>query len=325
VNPVKLRDLSLAVLFVIACPAAPRADTVYYAKPGGNGILTVTGKIVQETGALVQIETETGTVSIPRGDVLKVIRDTATRGRPPAAPPESPTATSATATDSTMTRDTTIESPTSYDSLGESQNMRDALAETGHSRVDPGPPGRVYHYGFKGGMNVSNLSVDPQDLEEGDSLRSYALGGWLGVPLNRRLAVQAEALYSVKGDSETVGGYTTSTRLAYIDVPVVARVGFLHDAAAQPSLFLGPLLAVNVSASSKLEGDGVDTEVDVKDDVRAFELGLVMGGGVDFAVGRRTVGVELRYSKGLSNIAGDGANGTARNDVLAILGSIGLN
>jgi hypothetical protein len=207
------------------------------------------------------------------------------------------------------------------------QVIRGAPSTTEHSGFVPDPPpltSAAYHYGIKGGMNISNMSVDPQELEEDDSLQSYAVGAWWGIPLNHRLAIRTEALYSVKGDAETTGGYTVSTRMSYIDVPVLAKIGFLHGSLAQPSLFLGPSLAVNLSANSKLEGDGSGVNVDVKDDVRALDFAVVVGGGVDFPVGERTLGVEVRYSKGLSNVAGDGANGSARNDIIAVMGSIGL-
>ena len=296
-NPVKLHNLPLVALVVLACPALTRADTVYYEKSGSNGIESVAGTIVQETDSHLEIQTEDGrTVSIPRQDVFKIIRDT----------PSSSSGYAPNAAEYRTTHGTHF--------------------EAGYPDSDPDTsrPARIYHYGIKGGMNVSNMNVDPQVLEENDSLTSYALGAWMGLPLNRRLTVQAEALYSVKGDSESSGGYTASTRMAYIDVPVVAKIGFRHDSPARPSLFLGPSLAINLSANSKLEGEGNEFDVDIKDDVRTFDLGLVVGGGVDFAVGKRTVGVELRYSKGLSNIAGDGANGTARHDVIALLGSVGF-
>ncbi len=183
---------------------------------------------------------------------------------------------------------------------------------------------RVHHFGLKAGMNVSNMSVDPQEYEEGGSLKSFAFGGWWGMPLNRRLTLQTEAIYSVKGDQETEGGYTTSTHMSYIDVPVLAKLGFLHGSTTQPSLFLGPSLSVNVSANAKLEGEGSDVDLDVKDQVRPIDFGLVVGGGVDFLLGARTCGVEVRYSHGLSNAAGDEANGTAHNSVLAVMGSIAL-
>lgn len=206
------------------------------------------------------------------------------------------------------------------------QIVRDASSSAGHSDVDPGTlfatgAGRL---GVKGGMNISNMSVDPQSLEDENSLQSFALGIWWGFPVTRRLTIQPEALYSMKGDSESAGGYTSSTHLGYIDVPVLAKIGFMHGSTARPSLILGPLLAMNISASSKFEGDDSSIDVDVKDQIRPMEFGFVIGGGVEFPVGERVFGVELRYSKGLSNFADESANGSGRNDVLAIMGSIGV-
>jgi hypothetical protein len=160
-------------------------------------------------------------------------------------------------------------------------------------------------------------------LEEGGSLLGYAIGLWWGVPLSRRLTFQTEALFSMKGDSESAAGYTASTHLGYFDLPLLAKVGFLPDAPVQPSLFAGPSLAFNLSAHSGLEGEGSEVDVDVKDQVGTFDLGLMIGGGLDFEKGGRTFGVDLRYSRGLLDVA-DGVNGSAHNEVFTVMGSIGL-
>ena len=183
---------------------------------------------------------------------------------------------------------------------------------------------RDYHLGAIGGMTLSNLPTDPGPLEEGESLRSFTVGAWWRKPLLDRLAVQAEALYSVKGDSETTNGFTTSTRVSYLDLPVLARYGFRKNSPLRPVLFAGPAVGLNLSAKSTLEGNGTDVEVDVKDQVNTLDFGLVAGAGVDFVLGGRTYGLEMRYSKGLSNMAGEAANGEARNNVLGILGSVTL-
>ncbi|MBZ0270011.1 PorT family protein [bacterium] len=178
--------------------------------------------------------------------------------------------------------------------------------------------------GLKGGMNIANMSVDPVELEDENSLTAFSVGAWWRIPLRGNFSVQPEALYSVKGDAQSGDGYSTSTQLAYIDVPVLARIGFLHGSPYQPSLYAGPLLAMNVSASAKVEGDGGDVALDVKDQVNTFDFGMVVGGGLDFEFGSHTYGVDVRYSKGLSNLAGEGANGTGHNDVLTVMGSIGF-
>lgn len=291
----KSLPLSLLVLLALAGPAVVQADTVYFFKPGASGIKSISGTIVQETDDLLELKTEDGrTVSIPKDKVFQIIRDTRTEGNVVQNDPFR------------VTRETPTPVEDSDLDLGTPRSSRGA------------------HYGLKGGMNLSNMSVDPQELEDHDSLKSFAVGAWYGLPLNRRLTFRTEALYSVKGDAESAGGYTASTHMTYLDVPVLAKIGFMHDGPFQPSLFLGPALALNLSAKSTLEGNGSNAELDVKDQIRPFDVGLVVGGGVDFPVGGRSYGVELRYSKGLSNAAGEEANGSARNDVIAIMGSIGL-
>jgi len=296
---VKHRHLSpavlVALLVVVADPAVLRADTIYYRQADVSGIKSASGAIVRETDDLLEIATTDGrTVSIARSDVFQIIRD----------------------------------APSTESSLEETAAFEDfpaaaALARRSTFDDTPSRSAVAYHYGFKGGLNISNLRADPQELQEGGSLTGYAFGFWLGVPLMHRLTIQTEALFSMKGDSENAAGYTASTRLGYFELPVLAKFGFLHDAPVQPSLFVGPSLAVNFSANSKLEGEDSEVDVDVKDQVGAFDLGLVVGGGVDFPLGGRTMGVDLRYTRGLLDV-GDGVNGSAYNEAFAVMWSIGL-
>jgi hypothetical protein len=286
---VRICHLPLAVLLALlalACPALAQVAIVFYSASGGEGIESVSGTIVEKTERHLKVETEDGRIiSIPQKNVYHII------GNSPAALDKS------------------------------DPDLLNSLSTRGRRSRETGS---THHLGIKGGMNIANMSVDPQDLEEENSLRSYAIGAWYGVPLNRRLTIQTEAIYSVKGDSESGDGYTATTRMGYIDVPVLAKIGFLHGSPARPSLFLGPSVGVNVSANSKFEGGGSDMDLDVKEDVRTFDFGLVIGGGVDFAVGEHTYGVDLRYSRGLTNVAGEGANGDARNHVFAVMGSMRL-
>ncbi|MFN8176391.1 MAG: outer membrane beta-barrel protein [bacterium] len=292
----KLRHL-LAAALVLTLPVVVHADTVFFSRPGTSGIKSVSGTIVQETASALQIKTADGrTVTIPASDVFQVIRDAKAEG------------------DSTNVKADPF------------RVTRETPSLTGFPGSEPDAPRSPHapHFGVKGGMNLSNLSVDPQDLADTGSLKSYAAGGWCGIPLTPRWTLLTEALYSVKGDAESSGGYTASTHVTYLDVPVLAKMAFRRDATARPSLFLGPLMAFNLAAHSTLTGNGTNVDLDVKDQVRSLDLGVVVGGGVDFPVGGRTYGVELRYSKGLSNAAGESANGTAHNDVIAVLGSISL-
>jgi hypothetical protein len=281
------------LLVMISVPAALRADTIYYEQSGVPGIQSTSGTIVRETDDRVEIATPDGhTISIDQDDVFQIIRDAPRREQTDRL--EDFPGAAALARRGTVFDDTDFRSTAAY------------------------------HYGFKGGMNVSNVRAVPQELEDGGSLRGYALGFWCGVPVWRRLTIQTEALFSMKGDSESASGYTVSTHLGYFELPVLARVDLLHDALARPFLFVGPSLAINLSARSKFEGDDTSVDVDVKDQVGGIDLGLVVGGGLDFALGGKTLGVDVRYSRGLTDVVGDGVNASAHNESIAVMTSIGL-
>lgn len=175
------------------------------------------------------------------------------------------------------------------------------------------------HAGVKGGVNIANMSADPSDTELGDSLPGYSMGVWWGVPVNRSMSIRPEALFTLKGDQQKDAD--TKVKMSYIEVPVLATMSFLHDAKTQPSLFLGPSLGFNVASKATV----ADVETDVKDQTQTMEVGLVMGGGLDFMVGEKnSVGIDLRYNLGLTDTADATGAPTVKNQGIAIMGTIGF-
>ena len=102
--------------------------------------------------------------------------------------------------------------------------------------------------GIKGGVNIANQSVDPSDLEPDNSRTGLALGGYVGIPVMPSFKIQPEALFMMKGDEGSNGGVDGSYKLNYVEVPVLAKFGFLSQAPAHPSLFAGPSVAFNTTA-----------------------------------------------------------------------------
>jgi len=177
------------------------------------------------------------------------------------------------------------------------------------------------HAGVKGGVNIANLNTDPSDAELGDSLPGYSLGAWWAVPVNRSMSIRPEALFTLKGDREKASSADATIKMSYIEVPVLATMSFLQDAKTQPSLFLGPSVGFNVAAKSKV----ADIETDVKDQTETVEFGLVVGGGLDFKVGEKnSVGLDLRYNLGLTDVANTDTGTSTKNQGIAILGTIGF-
>jgi outer membrane protein with beta-barrel domain len=334
---VKLRHLSpavfVALLVASAYPAVLRADTIYYRKADVASIQTVSGTIVREANGRLEIATTDGrTVSIARGDVFQIVRGGPAGREAPAANAPAANAQAAVEAPAPGQASKSLyvrEAPAAQESMDQVEipagfSAASELARRSSLDDDTTPLRPVsVHYGLKGGLSTSNMRADPQELEDSGSLRGYAFGIWWGMPLWNRLTFQTEALFSMKGDSESAGGYTASTHLSYIDVPLLAKFGFLPNSVVQPSLFVGPSLGFNVSAHSGLEGEGGEVDMDVKDQVGTFDLGLVIGGGVDFGRGGRTYGVDVRYSKGLRDVAESEA-GSAHNEAIYVMGSIGL-
>ncbi|MBZ0269838.1 PorT family protein [bacterium] len=185
----------------------------------------------------------------------------------------------------------------------------------------------LIHAGVKGGVTVANMSADPSDSELADSRNGFAIGGYLGIPLGMTpFTIQPEALFTMKGDSEEADGVTGSMKLDYIEVPVLAKASFLPMAPAKPSLFFGPAVAYNLSAKTAVEGGGLDGETDVKDTMKSMDFGLVVGAGLDMSLagGAKSLGIDVRYTHGLTNTIDSDTGAEAKNKTISIMGTIGF-
>jgi hypothetical protein len=193
------------------------------------------------------------------------------------------------------------------------------LALAGLALVSTSPANAVedLYGGIKGGVNIANQSVDPD--AELDSRTGMSVGGYFGIPVNQTLAVQPEGLFTMKGSKYETG----SSKLNYIEVPVLARASFMHDASARPAIFAGPAVGFNISAKAE---DETEEEVDIKDSVNPIDFGMVVGGGVDipFSEGKNSFGIDLRYTMGLNNINDTDTDVDVKNGVFQIMGSVGL-
>jgi hypothetical protein len=176
--------------------------------------------------------------------------------------------------------------------------------------------------GIKGGVNIANQSFDPDDTET-DSRMGMALGGYVGIPVNQSFAVQPEALFTTKGSENE----SSSWKLNYIEVPVLARASFMHNASARPSLYAGPSVGINVSSKAETDISGTTEEFDVKDETNPVDFGMVVGGGLDIPIsqGKNSIGLDLRYTLGLNNVSDvEGSTAEVKNGVFQIMGTVGL-
>jgi hypothetical protein len=150
----------------------------------------------------------------------------------------------------------------------------------------------LQEFGMKAGVNFSTLKFGDPEVVEGDEPNrraGFTAGIYLARRVHRALAFQGEALVWVKGaefDSEKL-------RLTYLEVPLLARINLRQPIDHPVHLLTGPALAFKLDASATFDG----VSVDVGGDFENFDVGWVLGGGVDFD----SFVIDARYVWGLLN------------------------
>lgn len=154
-------------------------------------------------------------------------------------------------------------------------------------------------FGVKVGANFANLNFDGEGADISLDRRTGLIGGlFVVVPADRQLALQAEALFSQKGAQSEEGDASGSIKLNYLEVPILARISSPASNGTSFHLLAGPSLGFRTSAKAESSFDGEEESEDIDDDVKRFDLGLVIGAGVEF--GRLVV--DGRYTWGLTDL-----------------------
>jgi hypothetical protein len=168
------------------------------------------------------------------------------------------------------------------------QGRRSAVgAQVGYSRADLGGP----------------------DAEGIRARQGAATGVYLAAPLGGGLFLRPELLFALKGGRTEVstekGPATLDIDLAYIEVPLLARVTF-PTGRIRPVLFAGPSAGFQIGCD--LQVFAVDTTARRSCDevefglFRTFDYGVVGGGGVEFGWGQSALSLEARYTNGIRSI-----------------------
>lgn len=171
-------------------------------------------------------------------------------------------------------------------------------------------------FGLRGGLNFANLNnVDDTDSRTGFMAGVYAN---ISIPLSP-ISIQPEVLYTQKGfdASGTVFGQdiNTTTKLDYIEIPVLAKFSFAPGPVT-PHVYFGPYLGFNINAEVEAESGGQSGSENIKDSVKDTDFGVVVGGSID--ISKFNFGV--RYGAGLTKVAEDDSDG--KNGVFTIVAGI---
>jgi hypothetical protein len=159
-------------------------------------------------------------------------------------------------------------------------------------------------FGIKAGVNLSNLTLDDENLNSESSKFGFHGGFFLKAPITEFFSIQPELLYSNKGTraryNSTLFGNDGESRfnLHYLEVPVSAVINFgmLNIHGGVYGSYLAAATVTNVRyGDDMITTGGRDLQ---RGDFNDFDYGVLGGIGLD--IDRFTVGV--RYSYGLREV-----------------------
>ena len=180
--------------------------------------------------------------------------------------------------------------------------------------------------GAKAGMAITNF-VGDRDTEF-DAKMNFVGGFPLSYPINRNLLLTPEILYAAKGADAlaTVDGVPLelSFSVIYLEFPLLAKYVLSPRKRVSPILTAGPVVSWNIDARVRFNAVGSDVEFNERDDsIKTLDYGVAVGGGVDFSWDLRRITVEVRYTRGVSNLIDDDDD-PKHNGVVSLTAGVGL-
>lgn len=147
------------------------------------------------------------------------------------------------------------------------------------------------------------------DLVAYDTALRWGGGGCLELPLGSRTALLVEPMLAERGAKGTAvgsiggveGSLETDVRLRYVEVPVLFRWDVLKGT-VRPYLAGGASVGYLAGATVRSDVDGGSETIDVTEELRRTEVGLVFAAGVWAEIGRTRWFLEGRLTQGLLNL-----------------------
>lgn len=157
-------------------------------------------------------------------------------------------------------------------------------------------------FGFKGGVNFSNMYTE--DVDDNNVLTSFNAGIYAKLPLTDAIAIQPELLYSRKGAELVYNNVfaegTAKFKLNYIELPILLKFNLTNNF----NIHAGPYFAylIDTQVTNKTNDGTFDFEDNYdNDDFNKFDYGLSAGVGLDF----ESIGIGVRYNYGLQTVGKD--------------------
>jgi opacity protein-like surface antigen len=163
------------------------------------------------------------------------------------------------------------------------------------------------NFGVKGGLNVSTLTGDVEDL---DPKIGFHLGGFAEIKLNEKFSIQPELMFSTQGAKaeyiDDFEGFAVNIeenlKINYIVLPIMAKYYVSEKFSIQAGPQIGFLISAKDEITASFEGESQSEEIDIKDETKSIDFGLNLGFGYNFT---DKLFADARYNIGLSSIPDD--------------------
>ena len=164
--------------------------------------------------------------------------------------------------------------------------------------------------GAKGGLNLGDMLGD--DIGDADARVGFNAGGFFSVPVSESFRIQVEGIFSQKGGVfEGIGG-TTKLKLAYVDIPILAKMVFTDrvNGSSVPYLLAGPSVSVEISCevgATSFTGEFVERDCEDSSfqgglETQSLDFGAVFGGGVQVPSDAGAFEIEGRMNWGVRSL-----------------------
>ena len=164
--------------------------------------------------------------------------------------------------------------------------------------AQPQPWDNTWSIGPELGVSFSKFGTDADT----DYITGLIFGGFLTYSVQNTHAFTGKILYYQKGARDEASN--TSTRLNYIEVPLVARLFFNRSGIVRPNIFGGPSLGFLTTVKGKVGTGEFQNINEYKDSFKTFDLGIGIGLGLNIKLDNlvRFI-VDTRYTYGFNDVS----------------------
>jgi hypothetical protein len=161
--------------------------------------------------------------------------------------------------------------------------------------------GFVY-VGPKVGMNMSKISNITSSGSSNVVKYGYQFGAVGEFGITSRFAFQTEVNFMSRGNKEEVAGGTSTTKLNYIGIPLLAKMAFNVMGLKKVYLMGGTYQDIKTGGMSVYEYGGETFEYELHtEEWKKVDWGLALGAGAEYPTKIGIFGLDLRYNLGLTD------------------------